>query len=316
MFERIARLRPIAIAASSVLLGTLSLGAGPADAADAPLGFFGTASVDGVQTSGEWDGVPAFAFTIDRPGGTTSGEIRVMNDEAMLYILYRLDTSWAADYLVLSNAFEFDNDNDGAGTEEGDDAIVVNASWYPWLGGVQVDTFDDYRTFLPPCPAGLLCGLLDTQGGGTNDVVAAAARDATHVTIEFAHPLDSADGHDFALSVGDGVGWTAFARMFTPELADTTVQLPDIGIAGAQPSVESLFDALVKEATSVGPGTSLADKAAQARAAWSAGDVAGAVETLRALVRQVDAVEGVRLDPTVGAKMKSEALQLIDRLQG
>jgi hypothetical protein len=140
-------------------------------------------------------------------------------------------------------------------------------------------------------------------------------RDATHVTIEFAHPLDSGDGHDFALSLGDVVGWTASTRMFTPDIAETNVQLPDIGIASAQPSVAQLFDSLIAEAAGVGPGTSLQDKAVQARAAWSAGDVAGAVEMLRTFIRQIDAVQGVRLDPTTVAALKSDALQLMARIQ-
>lgn len=174
---------------------------------------FGTATVDGVMTTGEWDSASRVDFLANLPasegGGTTPVSLYVMNDETHLYLAARfMRTSLGLD--TTSLFFEFDNNHDGQ-IDEGDDAFGMNVGKY-----LAPEFWDDYRTFLPPCPANSICGLTDSDGGGTNDGTTAVSNDGDYTVIELSHPLTSGDSHDFSLSAGDRVGFVASLRLFSP----------------------------------------------------------------------------------------------------
>jgi hypothetical protein len=163
----------------------------------------GTAIVDGTVTAGEWQNAGCREFLVNVPeGGTTPGLVCAMNDQANLYFLVRFQRSIADPGNTAS--IEFDNDHDRI-REDGDDVLVINPS---------IGFLDAFRTTAPPCPAGALCGFLDTDFGGTNDGAGAFHNDGVFTTYEFSHPLDSSDDlHDFSIRPGSVVGFTVSVRL-------------------------------------------------------------------------------------------------------
>jgi hypothetical protein len=111
-------------------------------------------------------------FQVNLPGGGTSpATFCAMNDIANLYVSLKFDRS----VIDPGNTFalEFDYDRDGI-MEEGDDVFLLN----PDFGFT-----DGYRTMLSPCPPGAICGLLDTDGGGTNDGAGAFVWDSLRPVV-------------------------------------------------------------------------------------------------------------------------------------
>jgi hypothetical protein len=165
----------------------------------------GTATVDGVETAGEWDGADIADFTVNLiGGGTTSGALYVMNDEINLYLA--VDIGSAGSALSGSVTFEFDNDANGQ-CDDGDDII----------GATQFGFSDNFRT------NGCVDGPGDASDGGTED--GQSDQDGSLTFWELAHPLASGDtGHDFELGPGSTVGFFLNVR-FCDQLtcADTHV---------------------------------------------------------------------------------------------
>lgn len=185
----------------------------------AAIGGRGTPVIDGTLADGEWASAGSVDLTIQLGGGHTApGRLLVMNDGQNLYVALQIDARGVSPAVTFSSfVMEFDNDHDGITRAEGDDVFVAN----PPSG-----FFDDFRTYLPPCPSGALCGLLDTDLGGANDGKLAFTQTPMWVTYEVSKPLDSADdAHDFSLHAGDVVGFWMELRTFSPEppgWADTT----------------------------------------------------------------------------------------------
>jgi hypothetical protein len=173
----------------------------------APLGL-GTPTIDGVFGSGEWANAASFAIDVVLPeGGTTPGTLHVMNDASNLYIALRYARS--VNDPGKSMALEFDNNGSALfglpSIEEGDDVIVMN----PGAG-----FFDDYRTRRPPCPTQSICGMLDTDDGGSVDGSGAFAHDGAFHVYEISHPLRSGDAaHDFSLAAGQDLGLQVDIRL-------------------------------------------------------------------------------------------------------
>jgi hypothetical protein len=194
----------VAVAAG---IGLLALIPGSALAHDPgwTLKGFGTATIDAVLTPGEWDTAAKRDFAANRlpeeGGGTMPATLYVMNDATTLY----LAVSIAKPALGSSSiAFEFDNDHVGfPGTTEGDDVLLMNPTHTPSF-------LDEVRTNALPCPLppGRLCGLFDTDVGGTSDGAGGAMNAGGFSVYEFSHPLNSDDdAHDFSLSVGNRIGF-------------------------------------------------------------------------------------------------------------
>lgn len=178
----------------------------------------GTATVDGVNAMGEWDGAARIDFAVNQPPGSPGSPmpstLLLMNDESNMYVAFLISRSSLGSSSV---DISFDNDADGTLFANGDDVLLVN----PDLGGLN----DEYSTDQPPCPAGGLCeGISDTDTGGTNDGLAATTNDGTYSFYEMSHPLDSSDDrHDFSLTAGDLVGAFATVRFCDTEGCTDTV---------------------------------------------------------------------------------------------
>jgi hypothetical protein len=191
---------------------------------------FGTPTIDGVFSAGEWAGAATVSFAANLPaaegGGTTPATLYFLNDGTNLYVALkaaraRLDIT----ALVLS----FDNEHTGSlEINEGDDALVLNLS-----SSLPPVFSDNFETFLPPCPAGSICGPVDTSAGGTNDGGGSGSNDGSFTYAELRHPLNSSDdAHDFSLSPGDIVGFHVLVRFInvvtTPSFGDTDLPSPII----------------------------------------------------------------------------------------
>lgn len=222
----------------------MTLGLAPASPAQAHIGSSqavggrGTAIIDGKLSSGEWVDAGAVDLAVKIGSGqTTRGRVLIQNDDQNLYFALWVDVRDVPSSVIFSSfVVEFDNDHSGGTRDEGDDVFVANPPG---------NFFDDYRTYLPPCPADALCGLLDSDGGGTSDGHVVTIRTADEVVYEISKPLDSADdAHDFSLHAGDIVGFWLDLVVFTPtEFLETAYPtfgpspslMADLRIVGATP---------------------------------------------------------------------------------
>lgn len=202
-WNRLARFVSL-IALVGLVVGTVTYNA------EAHIGIvlwgIGSATIDGIMSPGEWDAAGYVDFPVNvGEGMTTPATFFAMNDANNLYLALRVQIPTVnAD--CSSFVVEFDNDHDGYQTDEGDDVFVLNPP---------NEFIDDFRTYLPPCPPNVLCGIRDTDLGGTNDGAGTVVSSGESIVYEVYRPLDSADdAHDFNLQTGDIVGWTLFLRLF------------------------------------------------------------------------------------------------------
>ena len=139
---------------------------------------FGTASVDGTFSPGEWDSalrVPVFGESL--PGSAAF----IMNDEQNIYFAFQ-----APDSTLSPNdtfAVRFDNAHNGT-IDVGDDEILLSP------GNYRDTHYGDGYGVLDPLQSGV---------GGTSS-------NGTMNFFEVSHPLNSGDVNDIALSAGDTVG--------------------------------------------------------------------------------------------------------------
>jgi hypothetical protein len=201
------------------------------------LSAFGTAKIDGVWSSGEWNGAGCVDVPVNVPqGGTTPGRVCAMNDASNLYLTIRFACR-SADFGD-GASFAFDNNHSGAsaGLEDGDDELLIN----PAIGFL-----DEVSTTKPPCPPGFRCGIRDTDVGGRRDGAGAFFNDGRFTVYEFAHPLDSGDNaNDFSLRPGSTVGFAVFVSILASGVLTDTNFLDglngDIVIMAAPPPVLTL----------------------------------------------------------------------------
>lgn len=154
---------------------------------------WGTATIDGAFSPGEWAMAGSVAFTINiPPAGSVPATMYVMNDGTNLYVAVKYD------HAVLRTGVRFglffDADNDGL-DEEGEDRVV---------GGIESgnQTFHDQYS-------STACGFdkcSDIQGGGADHGAQALQFLGTHYILEVSHPLNSGDARDFMLAAGALVG--------------------------------------------------------------------------------------------------------------
>ena len=268
-----ARQRARVVPGLAAVVASVAIVSSAAGHSGTTLSAFGTPVVDGVLAAGEWDGAARIDFSARVPsndgGGTTPGSLFVMNDAANLYFAVRVSRPGAprGSFLV-----EFDNDHDAVLLEQGDDGFVANPGSF---------FADFFRTTEPPCPAGFICGLLDTQLGGTADGLSATGS-GTFV-YEVSKPLDSADdAHDISLVAGDTVGLGATIQVWSIVPAcnfgsscveETSIAAgADIVVAGSDTAPPALDTPTVLSADATGPAG-----AAVAFAASATDDVDGPV---------------------------------------
>jgi hypothetical protein len=165
------------------------------------VGGFGTPTIDGVISPGEWSAAGVISFQMNLPasegGGTQPATVYVMNDATNIYFALTFARSPT---VTTSFGVEFDDNHNGA-QDATEDVFVAN-----WDGGY----YDDVRKSNGTAPA-------DVDESGTNDGTAAAGNDGTNTIIEVSKPLNSGDANDFALSAGDTVGAGIFVRIIVGE---------------------------------------------------------------------------------------------------
>jgi hypothetical protein len=213
------------------------------------LSAFGTATIDGAISPGEWDKAAKIDFLANVPpssgGGTTPATLYVMNDNLNLYLAVKMAQASYGN----STQFNADFDTNGNGVaNEGEDVIAM------YVGASLAPAFVDiYRYTCPGAPAGSAgCFLQDADKksgilpAGTNDGATAASNNGTFTVIEMSHPLKSSDTlHDFSLNTGDSVGMRATLKFLVkalnslPASADTVIPAAGSGINYEQIKIAS-----------------------------------------------------------------------------
>jgi hypothetical protein len=152
-------------------------------------------------------------------------------------------------------------------------------------------------------------------------VPAAVAVDATSpagVTVAFAataaDTIDRAPTLQCTPATGTlfAIGTTTVTCRATDEAGNQATASFTVHVRGAPEQLESL----AAEVDGVGPGTSFADKVAQARAAIGAGDDATALSILKAFIREVGAQSGKKVAPDTAAALAAAAAQISAVLGG
>lgn len=184
------RIRHIVTTSLVAIIASLSLSSSAvAQPPAASAGGRGTATIDGVFAPGEWDGASRTDMNVNLPafdgGGTTLGELHLMNDDNTLYMGFKVKRPSLA--ALVNLFFDFDNDHDGI-VEIGDDHVGGYAQFSTvWFIDLSQQT----------CPWGP-CANWDTSDGGTSDVVAAASNDGVWTYVEIAHGYRQDAAHDIS----------------------------------------------------------------------------------------------------------------------
>lgn len=200
--------------------------------APAILSGCGTPTINGIVGSGEWASAGQSRLSVATPQGrSVPGTLYVMNDSFNLYVAlaYPQPALPALTEMILF----FDSDNTG-GLSFGDDGIVyqLNLGTTGFFDGVWA-----HACF----PLGF-CLDYDTNHGGTKDGAAALGNDGTRTAYEFAHPLNSGDVNDFAVSFGDTLAYdvslliSSSQSVSPPDRADTVFGYYKLQICTPGPS--------------------------------------------------------------------------------
>ena len=191
--------------------------------AGSPLTFsgFGTATIDGVLSPGEWDNASSRDLDVNLPEVAlpVPGTVYVMNDGSNLYFALRFKQEIAS---AASLYLFFDNDNDGPPSEleEGDNIVFLRES------GSFLDMY--WGSTDPPCTGSVPCPIDDD----TQDGDGAYSNDGTWTTFEISLPLDSSDdSQDFSLGIGDTVGFILDLFLETGVPDATTIYPADFTFA-------------------------------------------------------------------------------------
>lgn len=223
------------------------------------LSAFGTATINGVMSTGEWDKAAKIDFLVNVPpgagGGTVPATLFVMNDEKNIYLALK----FAQSSFGKSTQFnaDFDNNNNGV-ANDGDDVIAM------YVNPPQPPSFADlYRYSCPGSPAGSAdCFTFDSapKGGilpaGTSDGTAVALNNGSLTIIEMSHPLKSSDLlHDFSLNPGSVVGLRATLKLLgTAESVPTDTVLPAAG-SGSNYELVKIASQVLQAVIDIKPGS-------------------------------------------------------------
>ncbi len=196
---RVAALALTAACAALVLLPTASASAHTGD----DFAEYGTATVDGVISGGEYEGSCIGPISYVVPGGSPYQlTICEQNDEQNDYYAVQTNDPTSPPGDDDSAMFWFDDDHDGAVAQAAEscpygDPNEDQIGWF--LGGF----FD-----------GLYCRQPGQTSFGSDFYPSGFDGTGAHVftpgvgsVFEFSHPLDSGDSDDYSLAVHDKVGW-------------------------------------------------------------------------------------------------------------
>jgi hypothetical protein len=192
---------------------------------------FGTATIDGTLTPGEWDAARPLDFDANVVSGgvlTTNGQLLVMNDDSNLYLAVSIEKLPEPNLQLwdsLSVEFLFDNDHSNA-HDSGDDVLVANHSSVDGSGFFDDFLYSDQDGNLNPFGAFDVTDPSPLPPVGTSDGAADGSTTSTRLFLELVHPLDSADDeHDFSVQEGDRLGFRMVLSLWTDQ-GDAVAALP------------------------------------------------------------------------------------------
>lgn len=191
----------------------------------------GTATIDGVLSSGEWDGADRFDIQVSDGQTEGFGRVYLMNDDTNLYLALEVSGIGTVDPLI---EVRFDEDGDGIfeDTTELIDTLTVGEVFGE--GGF-VDFFrDEFYAFSIIDEPGSWNLLTDTIGGlgaidGDGSV---GSTDAGTKVFEVSHPLSTGSERDVDLAPGDTVGFqldASFTAFFGDAPPSATTMVPADG---------------------------------------------------------------------------------------
>jgi hypothetical protein len=170
----------------------------------------GTATIDGVA-GGEWADARRLSFEAARPpydgGGTMPVTLMAMNDDVNVY--FAVIVGRGAVGGTTQALLYFDNNGDGQ-ISRGDEHLAVDAGTY------SAPSFFDgfWNSCVPGGPA--VCPTTDISDGGSTDGAGAVAANGATTTLEFSHPLASADtAHDWRVGPGSSIGFALVMNIFS-----------------------------------------------------------------------------------------------------
>jgi hypothetical protein len=213
----------------------------------ATLTGYGTASIDGVLSAGEWDTAGFVVFAANIPGGRTApATLWAMNDDTNLYLALAVMGTYG-DPPYFSVSF----DNDGSNTVSfGDDLAEYSQ-------GFALSGYGDLVWTEFSIDPGVPIRTSDTGRGGTTDGTGDWSNSGDTI-FEIAKPLFSGDPHDFALGAGDTIGLrTVFSIGSGGVVVASTIRpmsLDEIGIVSAGTSPIPIPGALGMLGSALGLG--------------------------------------------------------------
>jgi hypothetical protein len=187
------------------------------------LKHFGSATVDGVISEGEYGKYGPGGSCVHPPSQTIAGvmysyQLCVTNDDTTDYYAFRIndltkDHPSPGQFGVDVVHVFFDNAHDGTigACPNGGRGESRTGGFEDWVAAVAGDSvlFDAAYGFVPP-PNANPCLVVDDQSGGQNDgQVASTFTHGEGWVFEFSHPLDSGDAFDHSLAIHDTVGFCA-----------------------------------------------------------------------------------------------------------
>lgn len=163
--------------------------------------------IDGILNEPEWATAAIYEFPVQIPGGETVPGTLLLRRSAT-DLLVAAEFSTPTGFAGATMSLEFDENDDGAVGEDGDDWFGFGGEF---VDGIRYDCLPPGDEFVGRCAR------QDTEEGplyaisprpaGTNDGDGTLRVDGSRSTFEFTHPLSSDDPvHDFALSDGQIIG--------------------------------------------------------------------------------------------------------------
>jgi len=192
-----------------------------------PASGFGTATIDGMMSPGEWDSAGSIEFEAILPpdyryaSDTAPAVLYVMNDRENIYLGVRINQ---AGFSGGGTSFTFDNDNDGI-TEPGDDVLQLGHPGAFVDGAVHTACGSPVVAF---------CSESDQTLGTTQDGAGVSSDNGRFTFFELSHPLNRTDLNDFGLAGGDTVGfamtlWLSVGIEPTLSIAADARAVPAVG---------------------------------------------------------------------------------------
>jgi hypothetical protein len=160
---------------------------------------FGTATIDGVINSAEWQCAQHIDFNANLSGGNAPATLYWMNDGSNLYLAVKVQRS--VNDKINTLQFNFDNNASAPASgiaETNDDILIEDGA---------TGFSDNYLTLKCTNSSQSSCGATDASGGGAANGAGATQWQSGYRMYEIKHPLSSGDVHDIARVAGQQLGF-------------------------------------------------------------------------------------------------------------